>query len=236
VAATARRAPDRCRGRPGTGAVPFTRSSSATDHLRQPAENGPRRWSWASMAGNLGRDTRCSGTDTSGQSAGLATRPGTRSLRAGLAGSGHNAEDRTDRARQDEEDDPWSALGLGLQRHVDRDADGVGRLGGGGGALGTRKQGPGLNDGSLVDGQCFDEPLVLAQTHERPHAVAAQATRVDRLGNEVMAERACRSNPAGDGSGSAPRPGETEQTIRPGDGRCVMVSVACVVGGVVYRS
>ena len=74
-------------------------------------------------------------------------------------------------------------------RLVDRHLDGVGRLGGGEDALGPGEPHAGLERRPLVDGLRLDEPLLLEHRHERRHAVVAEPAGMDRLRDEVVAER-----------------------------------------------
>ena len=80
----------------------------------------------------------------------------------------------------------------GRQRLVDRDADGVGRLGRREDPLGPGERDAGLEAGALVDAARLDVAVLLEQADQRRHAVVAQAAGVDRLGDEVVT-RACAS-------------------------------------------
>ena len=80
----------------------------------------------------------------------------------------------------------------GRERLVDRDADGVGRLGRRQDALGPGELDAGLEARPLVDAARLDEAVLLEQADQRRHAVVAQAAGVDRLGDEVVS-RGCAS-------------------------------------------
>ena len=78
---------------------------------------------------------------------------------------------------------------LGLLRESDRLGDGVGRLGRGHDALRTRelhRTGEALR---LRDGHGVHEAKLINVRDERRHAVVAQATGVNGVGDEVMAQR-----------------------------------------------
>ena len=78
---------------------------------------------------------------------------------------------------------------LRRQGLVDGHADRVRRLGRGQDALRPSEPDAGLEARALMDAPRLDEVVFLEQAHERGHAVIAEAAGVDRLGDEVGAER-----------------------------------------------
>ena len=118
------------------------------------------------------------------------SRAGTRSPRACRRGSAR----RRDRSKW-----PWphrlnrmtraSPASLAASASSIATRDGVGRLGCRQDALGAGELDAGLEARALVDAPGLDEAVLLEQADQRRHAVVAQAAGVDRLRDEVVAER-----------------------------------------------